>query len=436
MNLQFYFKSFFVAICLLLSFNLSAQTSLSVNTTSAGTLSSKLGSSANTIVNLTVAGDINYTDLATIKGMSGLKSLDISNTSVKACSVDGVDYLDNELPAGIFTYKTLLSSCILPNSITAINSFAFYFCTGLKSVAIPNSVTSINSSAFQGCSGLTTVTIGDNVTLIGSNAFFNCTGLTSVSIGSNVVSIGLDAFSGCTNLNEINVSASNSSYAGVDGVLFNKGKAEMMLFPTVKSSMEYTTPASATSIGINAFKNSKALSSVVINNNVTSIGLGAFDGSATLSALTIGSRVSSIGNYALSCAGLKKITCKSATPPTTSSYTFDKLDRTTCKLYVPKGSVSTYKAAAGWSGFSSIVEEALTSTGISENVAGKTAVYSDRDAIIVNGANSGETISVYTTVGALMQTAKVTANETRIENLPSNQIYLVKIAGTTFKVAL
>ena len=54
----------------------------------------------------------------------------------------------------------LLYGCkntIIPNSVTSIGDYAFYYCSGLTSVTIPNSVTSIGEWAFRDCSGLTSV---------------------------------------------------------------------------------------------------------------------------------------------------------------------------------------------------------------------------------------------------------------------------------------
>lgn len=44
-----------------------------------------------------------------------------------------------------------LTSIILPNSITEINSCAFYNCSNLEQITIPNSVTNIGENAFYGC---------------------------------------------------------------------------------------------------------------------------------------------------------------------------------------------------------------------------------------------------------------------------------------------
>jgi hypothetical protein len=43
---------------------------------------------------------------------------------------------------------------VIPDSVTRIESFAFYTCTGLISLVIPYSVTEISANAFAGCTHL------------------------------------------------------------------------------------------------------------------------------------------------------------------------------------------------------------------------------------------------------------------------------------------
>ncbi len=59
--------------------------------------------------------------------------------------------------------KTAITSVSLPESITAIETGAFWFCDTLTSITIPASVTSIGSDAFYGCSKLTDVYYGGTV---------------------------------------------------------------------------------------------------------------------------------------------------------------------------------------------------------------------------------------------------------------------------------
>jgi len=59
----------------------------------------------------------------------------------------------------------------IPDGVTSINDYAFYYCVGLTSVSIPNSVTSIGTCAFAGCNSLNSITIPPNVISIGNGAF-------------------------------------------------------------------------------------------------------------------------------------------------------------------------------------------------------------------------------------------------------------------------
>ena len=46
---------------------------------------------------------------------------------------------------------------VIPDSVTSIGDYAFYYCDSLTSVVIPDSVTSIGDYAFYNCTSLTSV---------------------------------------------------------------------------------------------------------------------------------------------------------------------------------------------------------------------------------------------------------------------------------------
>jgi len=197
---------------------------------------------------------------------------------------------------------------------------------------IPDSVTSIGNGAFSGYTNLTSVTIPDNVTSIEEGAFSGCTGLTSVTIGSGVTSIGDHAFSGCTSLTTINVDSGNINYSSDQGVLYNKNKTTLVIYPKGKKDISFTIPNSVTSIGVWAFGYCTSLTnvkipdsvtsignytfyectnfaSVTIPDNVTSIGVWAFFNCTSLTSVTIPNRVTSIGSNVFSaCTGLTSVT--------------------------------------------------------------------------------------------------------------------------------
>lgn len=82
----------------------------------------------------------------------------------------------------------------IPNSITYIDSYAFYGATRLKEIIIPNSVIEIGSLTFYGCSGLESIIIPSSVKDIQSQAFYYCENLRTIAVLSNDVRYSVKPF--------------------------------------------------------------------------------------------------------------------------------------------------------------------------------------------------------------------------------------------------
>ena len=174
--------------------------------------------------------------------------------------------------------NTLIAGCqntIIPNSVTSIGDYAFYYCTSLTSITIPNSVTSIGDEAFYGCSSLTSITIPNSVTSIGDEAFHG-TGIynnesnwdNGVLYISNCLMDAPNDISGTYTINEGTRLIARSAFSGCT------------------SLTSITIPNSVTSIGDNAFYGCSSLTSITIPNSVTSIGSNAFYGCNSLVSIT------------------------------------------------------------------------------------------------------------------------------------------------------
>ena len=109
---------------------------------------------------------------------------------------------------------------------------------------------------------------------------------TSLTIPSYVTHIGSDAFSGCNALASIEVDVSNTTYASVDGILYNKAKTVFVHIPDAITG-DVEIPGGVTSIANYAFSGCSNLTSITIPDSVTSIGSGAFSGCSSLESITI-----------------------------------------------------------------------------------------------------------------------------------------------------
>lgn len=173
-------------------------------------------------------------------------------------------------------------------------------------------VTGIGKYAFN-YSSVTSVTIPKTVTNIGEGAFGRCKDLTSITIPMNVTNIGKGAFSECTGLTS------------------------------------FTIPNSVTSIGDKAFMGCIGLTSITIPQNVTYLGGNAFEDCDLQSVISL------IENPF-------EITAQSNYLRTFSNNTYYN-----ATLYVPKGTISKYKATEGWKDFKFIEE----GDGSGNNTTGK-----------------------------------------------------------------
>lgn len=138
-----------------------------------------------------------------------------------------------------------LESINLPENLKIIERGAFYGCESLKHVIIPSSVQTIEDEVFYGCDSLESVSIPNNITSIGHRAFANCDKLEKIYVSEGVKKIDTEAFYGCQNLKTITVDKNNTEYYSDEyGVLFNKDKTELIMYPVGNERKNYTVPDS------------------------------------------------------------------------------------------------------------------------------------------------------------------------------------------------
>ncbi|MGD7653316.1 MAG: leucine-rich repeat domain-containing protein [Verrucomicrobiales bacterium] len=162
-------------------------------------------------------------------------------------SVNGVLF-DNDQSELITAPGGLSGSYSIPDGVTAIGDYAFYYCESVSAVILPDSVTTIGQYAFGYCDGLLAITIPDGVTTLAQRAFYRCDGLASVILSGNLTSIEDFTFHECMALVSI------------------------------------TIPDSVTAIGESAFSTCESLVSVTLGRGVTTIEDDAFVDCESLTA--------------------------------------------------------------------------------------------------------------------------------------------------------
>ena len=117
----------------------------------------------------------------------------------------------------LYLNDVLVTDLVIPDDVTSIGDYVFYWYYELTSVTIPDSVTNIGYSAFFGCDGLTGVYITDlsswcniafentyaNPLSDAQNLYLNDVLVTNLVIPNDVTNIGNYAFSDCSGLTSI-----------------------------------------------------------------------------------------------------------------------------------------------------------------------------------------------------------------------------------------
>ena len=193
------------------------------------------------VTNVTIKDGTKWIDNRTFKNGSGVKSI-----TIPASVTDNIDFRDifdacgNTLEAVNFAeshekYKSVDGIVYSKDGKTLI------YCPRAKkgTVTIPDEVVTINSYAFSGCDNIKTLNFGLNI-----NSF------SEYEIGMNMA-----------NLEAVNVAAANTKYSSKDGVIYNKTKTHLYIYPNAKQGA-YTMPDTLQSIYYYAFQNARGITEI------------------------------------------------------------------------------------------------------------------------------------------------------------------------------
>lgn len=167
------------------------------------------------------------------------------------------------------------SSLISVNIPSAAETINLNDCA-ISEITIPSGVTKLEWNSFANCKNLKKVTLPKNLKIIEKEVFRDCTSLKSISIPAGVTEIGTGAFEGCTSLEKISIPKSNKLYATSSGVLFNKDKTELLIYPSGKKTSTYKLPSTVKKIKEGAFVGVSKTKNIEIPASVKEISTEAF----------------------------------------------------------------------------------------------------------------------------------------------------------------
>lgn len=191
-------------------------------------------------------------------------------------------------------------------TVTRIYTSAFGGCTA-EEIIIPESVKAIDKLAFYNCSYLKNLTISGAET-IGESAFALCNSLENITISGNCKNIEDDEpFISCSMLKSITVTDGDGEYSSENGVLYNKDKTVLLVYPSAKSDKKFTVPSGVKDIGMSAFCYNLYLEEADLTG-VETIGAYAFEGNKSLKKAVLSKNLKTVDIYAFAdCPNLMGI---------------------------------------------------------------------------------------------------------------------------------
>lgn len=203
------------------------------------------------------------------------------------------------------------------------------------------------------CNATNTSKTGDyTITVSGANAVnYNITYINGkLAILARVFVSGGDTSKDEDDPATYQITSSESSSTPTVAIMDDKEVSGKFAIP---ESVSYHDKSYAvTEIAAGAFEDNKNLTDVIIPSSITSINDNAFKGCSNLKSITV---------YITTPINLSVAAARGTTRNDGSSI-FEGVDKVTCILYVPEGSVDLYKAAPVWSEFQHILP--ISTTGI------------------------------------------------------------------------
>jgi hypothetical protein len=262
-----------------------------------------------------------------------------------------------------------LRSVHLSPNTKRIGKEAFYYCQSLSAITLPDGVEVIDECAFQRCKTLEKINLPKSLRIIGGYAFNRCEQFTCFTIPGSVDSIGVSILDDCTNLKRIDIAYSSKPL---------KYCCTSQFYNSLRSASIDTLYTDRYIDG--AFSDNRTLKKLYVGPNVTALCDGLFS----------------------DCYYIEDIYSQNTVPPTCEGGSvFAYLNKESCRLHVPVGSLDAYKEAFVWKDFFNIDEVAGisniktdASTVIGSYTLGGQRTTAGQRGLIIHRMNDGTTRKV------------------------------------------
>ena len=317
---------------------------------------------------LRLKGSLNKEDWTTIKNMTTLCYLDMSETTVTEIPAEAftnTSIRTIKWPANLkviggkaFYNKYLRGHLVLPETLDSIGPSAFYR-NYIDSVSMPHKQIAFANDIFRENSNLTKVEFNSCASYMTNNMFYSCKKLRSVSGMECVKTIGGSVFAECDSLRTVGnivptMIGNNAFYACRKLESFDLSQVTSVgegAFYSCQSLKTVDMPE-VSSMGGSCFSSCSALTSVSIGDKLSKIPNSAFSGCSALKTITLGASVSYFDYSAFNGVSPEKLYINAPTPP--GVYSNGIFGSTSGTLYVPEYSMVSYKLHDYWSKFTSV----------------------------------------------------------------------------------